>query len=65
VRHAQVQQDQVGIKPRVDRQHLAGVGGGDAVTVAGLIQDAVQQPHVGRLVVDDEQAGETGCRSHG
>jgi hypothetical protein len=42
-----------------------GVGGGGVVAVAGLVEDAFQQEHVGRLVVDDEDAGVARCRSHG
>jgi len=47
---------------------IAGTWRGSVVAVVGvasLVEDAFQQEHVGRLVVDDEDAGVARCRSHG
>jgi hypothetical protein len=56
VGHGQVKQDQVRVVLGVQGQHLTGVGGGDVVGVAGVVQDAFEQQHIGRFVVHDEDA---------
>ena len=54
VRHVQVEDDQVGPRDRHLADHLARVGQRGDVAAARGRQQPVEHPHVGRLVVDDE-----------
>jgi hypothetical protein len=54
VRHHQIEQDQVGLELAVETEHLSGIRGALDLAVAGLRQHALEESHVRRLVVDDE-----------
>jgi hypothetical protein len=51
VRHMQIQQNQVRLELRVECDHAARVRRAMHVGVPGLLQQALQQPRVGLLVV--------------
>ena len=53
-RHHQVEQDQIRVKLVVQRAHLPGLRGASNLAVPGVRQHALEEPHVGWLVVDDE-----------
>ena len=56
-RHLQIQQDQVRRECRHQAHDPLRVGGGDHLLEAFALQQVFEQPHIGRLVVDDEDAG--------
>jgi diadenosine tetraphosphate (Ap4A) HIT family hydrolase len=66
-RHLQVEDDQVVLVLQVQRRHLARVGGAVHLLVAAGLEQEVEQLHVHRLVVDDQdaRAADIGWRNHG
>ena len=54
VRHHQIEQDEIGRELAVEGQDLSRIRGALDLTVTGLRQHALEEPHVRRLIVDDE-----------
>ena len=57
MRHHQIEQDQIGLRLGVQGEHLPRIRGASDLTVADVRQHPLQEPHVRRLVVDDEDSG--------
>ena len=57
VRHHHVQQHHVRLLAADQRHRLAGIGGGDEIAVADVLEVLAGDLHVHRLVVDDRDAG--------
>ena len=57
VGHREVEQDEVGTGLRVEWQRLARVGRGSQVGIALTLEHPLEEPHVGGLVVDDQDSG--------
>ena len=57
VRHREIEQDEVGPNRGVERQRLARVRRGRHGGVALALEQPLEEPHVGGLVVDDQDSG--------
>jgi len=54
VGHHEVQKNQIRFVDGEEFQDLAGIGGLAEIRVPAGLQDALEQEHIGRLIVDDE-----------
>jgi hypothetical protein len=57
VRHVQIEQDEIRLEALEHRRRLAWVVGAVETREPGALEQALQQVHVRRLVVDDQDAG--------
>ena len=57
VGHEQIQKEQIGLELLVQRHGPARVGRARDIRVAVLLEQALQEAHVGRLVIDDQEPG--------
>ena len=54
MRHVQIQEHQVGLKFRTEKESLAGIRSAEDVMVAGLFQYDFQKSYVRPFIVDNE-----------